>query len=241
MNIERKEGGIMRVLRVLLPAGISTVMLLAPCATASSGVSGCTVVSDPRGDQDPGPLPAAGYDQRDLDLTGFDFRGDGRQLVVRTRSAHLSQPVAPPGYRLSFQTYFSTRSESGDRSFKLTSEFDGASSLFTLGATAAGDPAAPDGSGKAYTQIGGPLSGSVNYRTGEVTVRIPYQLISQFAPGRDAMTLYAPAVGSYWGFGNPSVSSGNNQVVGSSGYNRLADGAVANDPFRLSRTGRCTS
>jgi hypothetical protein len=143
---------------------------------------------------------------------------------------------------LSFQTFWSTHSqEAGDRSFKLTADFDGGSSLFTLGATAAGDPAAPDGSGKVYSQVGGPLSGRVNYSTAEVTVDIPYQLISQFAPGRDSMTLYQPAVGSYWGFGNPSASAGNTVLIGSSGYNSIADGAVANDPFRLTHTGRCTS
>jgi hypothetical protein len=231
-------------IRVLLTAGLSALALVAPGAVAATTgpVSGCTVVSDPKGDEDAGPLSAAGYDPRDLDLLGFELHGDGMHLVVRTRSAHLSRPLTPPGYRLSFQTFWSTQSqEAGDRSFKLTADFDGASSVFTLGVTAAGDPAAPDGSGKVYTQVGGPLSGTVDYRTAAVTVDIPYQLISQFAHGRDGMTLYEPAAASYWGFGNPSVSGGSTEVVGSSGYNRLADGALANEPFQMTRAGRCTS
>jgi hypothetical protein len=222
---------------------MAALVVMAPVAGATSKpVRGCTVVADPRGDADAGPLTAAGYDPRDLDLLGFELHGDGRHLLVRSRSAHLSQPLAPPGYRLSYQFFWSTHSvEAGNRSWKLTAEFDGASSVFTLGATAAGDPAAPGGGGKTYAQVGGPLPGTVDYRTAEVTVDIPYQLVTQYAPGHDGLTLYDPAAASYWGIGNPSVSQGNTELIGSSGYNRIADGAVAEAPFRLTRSSRCTS
>lgn len=191
----------------------------------------CLSASDAAHDEEP-PPQAVGFERGSLDVLGLTMRADAKALRVVVRARSLARPVQPPGQNLSYRVFWATRPpEAPEQRFSLDAELDGMTAVFTLGVAPADTRTAATGS--VYTQVGGPLAGSVDPARRTVTVDVPRSLLAPYTKGKGRV-LREIAFTSWHGIGNPTVSYGGQAVAGSSGYRRIADTNVTSAQLDVS-------
>lgn len=210
--------------RLSLLAAMAAVTLATPAFGAPA--TPCPQLVDDRGDEVPPPLAASYPTPGDLDIHSLAASTEGSLLrfVLRTRTLTLPVPV---GHRLHYVVYLNPDGGDSPHRYKIDLDFDQDYAVYRLFRQEA--EADPRGGGDVNLGIA-PLRGRADPRTAILTVDVPLSLVPELRAGTNLQQL---AVGAFHGVGNPTVVAAGEPRLGSSGYNKIADGAYTDVPYRV--------